>query len=80
MPDGLEMSSKSFLLGLYDVFGLGDPDVDDSFGLDDTIRRSLDPENNIGHWSEFDRSGHFAAMEAPDLLTGDVRKFFRRFR
>jgi hypothetical protein len=32
------------------------------------------------HWSEFDRGGHFAAMEAPDLLVGDVREFFRRFR
>ena len=24
-------------------------------------------------WSEFDRGGHFAALEAPDLLTEDVR-------
>jgi hypothetical protein len=34
----------------------------------------------IVHWSEFERGGHFAAMEVPDLLTGDIRKFFRRFR
>jgi epoxide hydrolase len=27
------------------------------------------------HCSEFDRGGHFAAMEAPDLLVGDVREF-----
>jgi hypothetical protein len=27
-------------------------------------------------WSEFDRGGHFAALEAPDLLVGDVRRFF----
>jgi hypothetical protein len=32
------------------------------------------------HWSEFDRGGHFAAMEAPDLLVDDVRTFFRRLR
>jgi hypothetical protein len=25
------------------------------------------------HWSEFDRGGHFAAMETPDLLVDDVR-------
>jgi pimeloyl-ACP methyl ester carboxylesterase len=31
-------------------------------------------------WSEFGRGGHFAAMEAPDLLAGDVREFFRQFR
>jgi pimeloyl-ACP methyl ester carboxylesterase len=32
------------------------------------------------HWSEFDCGGHFAAMEVPDLLIGDVRKFFRKLR
>jgi microsomal epoxide hydrolase len=31
-------------------------------------------------WSEFDRGGHFAAMEEPDLFIADVREFFRRFR
>ena len=35
---------------------------------------------NIVRWTEFDRGGHFAAMEAPDLLVGDIRAFFRRFR
>jgi epoxide hydrolase len=32
------------------------------------------------HWTEFDRGGHFAAMEAPDLLVSDVRRFFRLVR
>jgi hypothetical protein len=32
------------------------------------------------HWAEFSRGGHFAAMEAPDLLVSDVREFFRQFR
>ena len=31
----------------------------------------------LAPWSEFDRGGHFAAMEAPDLLVDDVRAFFR---
>jgi pimeloyl-ACP methyl ester carboxylesterase len=31
---------------------------------------------DIRHWSEFDRGGHFAAMEVPDLLAEDVRTFF----
>jgi epoxide hydrolase len=35
---------------------------------------------NIVSWSEFDRGGHWAAHDAPDLLTGDIRQFFRRFR
>lgn len=30
---------------------------------------------NIVHWSELDRGGHFPAMEEPDLLVADVRKF-----
>ncbi len=50
------------------------------FAEDIRIRRFAEQANNIVHWSEFDRGGHFAAMEAPDLLVGDVRKFFRRFR
>ncbi len=45
------------------------------------IRRWAEKENpNIIHWSEFDRGGHFAAMEEPDLLVGDVREFFRLVR
>jgi len=52
------------------VFGGGGP----------IIRRVMDPECSIAHWSEFERGGHFAAMEAPDLLIGDIREFFRRFR
>ncbi len=31
---------------------------------------------DIRHWSEFERGGHFAAMEVPDLLAEDVRSFF----
>jgi microsomal epoxide hydrolase len=44
------------------------------------IRRFVDEREPIVHWSEFDRGGHFAAMEEPDLFVGDVREFFRRFR
>jgi pimeloyl-ACP methyl ester carboxylesterase len=45
-----------------------------------TVRRFAERANNIVHWSQFDRGGHFAAMDAPDLLIGDLRTFFRRFR
>jgi epoxide hydrolase len=44
------------------------------------IRRFAEQAENIVHWTEFDRGGHFAAMEAPDLLVGDVRDFFRPLR
>jgi epoxide hydrolase len=51
-----------------------------AFAEDIAIRRYGDQGNNIVHWSDFDRGGHFAAMEAPDLLIDDVRAFFRRLR
>jgi microsomal epoxide hydrolase len=44
------------------------------------VRRLAERSNHIVHWSEFDRGGHFAAMEEPDLLVGDVRAFFRGLR
>jgi microsomal epoxide hydrolase len=44
------------------------------------IRRFAERSNNIVHWSEFDRGGHFAAMEEPDALVNDVRSFFRLVR
>lgn len=34
----------------------------------------------LTHWSEFDRGGHFAALEQPDLLVRDVRDFCRALR
>jgi pimeloyl-ACP methyl ester carboxylesterase len=50
------------------------------FAADNSIRSLLEPTADIVHWSEFDRGGHFAAMEAPDLLVDDVRAFFRTLR
>jgi pimeloyl-ACP methyl ester carboxylesterase len=51
-----------------------------AFAEDIAIRRYGERSNNIVHWSDFDRGGHFAAMEAPDLYVGDVRRFFRSLR
>ncbi|MGW6421218.1 epoxide hydrolase family protein [Nocardia sp. NPDC055053] len=50
------------------------------FAEDVAIRRYAEGNADIVHWSEFDRGGHFAAMEAPDLLVGDIRAFFRGMR
>ena len=50
------------------------------FGVDSIARRLLDPKHKIDHWSEFARGGHFPAMEAPELLAGDLRAFFRGLR
>jgi microsomal epoxide hydrolase len=35
---------------------------------------------NITRWTEMPRGGHFAAMEQPDLLIADIRKFARSLR
>lgn len=43
------------------------------------VERSDSPSIMI-HWTEMPRGGHFAAMESPDLLVPDVRKFFQPVR
>jgi epoxide hydrolase len=45
-----------------------------------SVRAFAERSNTIVHWSQMDRGGHFAASDAPDLLTEDLRTFFRRFR
>jgi pimeloyl-ACP methyl ester carboxylesterase len=47
------------------------------FGSDPLVRRLMDPGHEIAHWSEFDRGGHFPALEVPDLLVEDLRRFLR---
>ena len=45
------------------------------------IRRLADRDfPTITHWTEFDRGGHFAAMEQPDLLVADIRTFGRSLK
>src|SRR3989440_747288 len=51
-----------------------------NFAGEPAIRPGAEHFNTVLHWSQFDRGGHFAALEAPDLLTADVREFFRRLR
>jgi epoxide hydrolase len=58
----------------------GVPTAVANFAGDTAIRRFAEEANTIVRWSEFDRGGHFAALEAPDLLTGDIRGFFRSLR
>ncbi|MBU3065303.1 epoxide hydrolase 1 [Nocardia sp. NEAU-G5] len=45
------------------------------FGADETARRVV-PAAPDAHWSEFERGLHFPAMEAPEVLAGDLREFF----
>ncbi|MFF0094029.1 epoxide hydrolase family protein [Streptomyces canus] len=51
-----------------------------NFGEDVAIRRWAEQVNTLVRWTEFDRGGHFAALEVPELLAGDVREFFGSLR
>ena len=44
------------------------------------LRHRAERSEHLVRWTEFDRGGHFAAMEVPDLLVGDIRGFFRQLR
>jgi pimeloyl-ACP methyl ester carboxylesterase len=47
------------------------------FGYDEVaIRRFGEAANAIVRWTELDRGGHMASLDAPDLWTQDVRAFF----
>jgi pimeloyl-ACP methyl ester carboxylesterase len=35
---------------------------------------------HVERWTEMPRGGHFAALEEPELLAGDIREFFRPLR
>jgi pimeloyl-ACP methyl ester carboxylesterase len=67
-------------------FGMPEPTTTPTgvavFGHDiaQPLRRFAERDNRIVHWSAFDRGGHFAAFEQPELFTGDVRAFFRALR
>jgi pimeloyl-ACP methyl ester carboxylesterase len=44
------------------------------------VRALAEPYHHITHWTEMPRGGHFAALEAPELLVPDIRDFFRQLR
>jgi pimeloyl-ACP methyl ester carboxylesterase len=50
------------------------------FATDHSIRSLVDPTGMAARWTEFDRGGHYPALEVPDLLTTELREFFRAYR
>ncbi|HEX6231576.1 MAG TPA: epoxide hydrolase [Jiangellaceae bacterium] len=52
------------------------------FGGDfQSIRRFAERDHkNIVSWNTYDRGGHYAAHDAPELLVGDIRQFFAHLR
>ncbi|BEK88598.1 hypothetical protein NSERKGN1266_45490 [Nocardia seriolae] len=52
-----------------------------NFATDFGIRKVAETSHTITHWTVIpDRGGHFAALEEPELLTEDIRAFFRPLR
>lgn len=45
-----------------------------------SVRSLAEQDYDIVHWTEFDRGGHFAGLEVPDLLAADIRDFFRELQ
>jgi pimeloyl-ACP methyl ester carboxylesterase len=43
-------------------------------------RRLAEETFNIARWTDLPRGGHFAALEVPELLAGDIAAFFRAYR
>ena len=46
-----------------------------------SVRRFAERDHaNIVRWTHYDRGGHFAPRDAPDLLLEDLSEFFRPLR
>jgi pimeloyl-ACP methyl ester carboxylesterase len=46
-----------------------------------SVRRFADRDHaNIVSWNRYDRGSHFAPHDAPDLLLGDIRRFYSTLR
>lgn len=50
------------------------------FAGDNTVKAFSGASNTNGHWTEYNKGGHFAAMEVPELFVEDLRKFFAAYR
>jgi pimeloyl-ACP methyl ester carboxylesterase len=50
------------------------------FNTDPIMKRLMNADGSISHFSEFAEGGHFPAMEEPQLLIDDVRSFFQELR
>jgi epoxide hydrolase len=50
------------------------------FNTDPIMKRLMNADGAISHFSDFEEGGHFPAMEEPDLLVNDLREFYRQFR
>lgn len=50
------------------------------FQSEPIVRRFMDADRSFAFWADHSEGGHFPALEAPDLLVGDLRRFFGALR
>jgi pimeloyl-ACP methyl ester carboxylesterase len=43
---------------------------------DVAIRRYSEAENTIVHWAEYEKGGHYASLEYPEVVAKDIQMFF----
>jgi pimeloyl-ACP methyl ester carboxylesterase len=55
----------------------GVPTAVANFRGDHAIRGLAALSNTITRWTEYDTGGHFASLQAPEVLVDDIREFFR---
>ncbi|MFI5778360.1 hypothetical protein [Nocardia sp. NPDC051570] len=55
----------------------GVPTAVANFPGDNVIQVLAGLSNVVTRWREYDRGGHFPALQAPEELTSDIREFFR---
>ncbi|MEU0532568.1 epoxide hydrolase family protein [Amycolatopsis tolypomycina] len=48
-----------------------------NFRGDHAIRGLAELSNTVTRWTDYDTGGHFASLQAPDVLVQDIREFFR---
>jgi pimeloyl-ACP methyl ester carboxylesterase len=47
------------------------------FPGDGALRGLAERHHRVVRWTTYDRGGHFASLQAPDLLVADVQAFVR---
>jgi epoxide hydrolase len=50
------------------------------FPDDGAVRALAERSLHVVRWTEYERGGHFASLQAPDLLVADLRAFVRELR
>lgn len=79
---GSDTAASDAAAGAWDGAGGGweappaPPAAASIFAADLSVRSVVDPASAFESWTEHDSGGHFPAMEAPELLVADMRRFF----